>query len=333
MIHIAPLGKSNSTPILYLNFGIQNYLARIAVPFFFVCSGFLLYRKTKLSDFSLKPTKRYAQRILKLYLLWSLIYLPIRLRGFYSSNNSIVHDTLAYIRDFIFVGSYTQLWYLNATFFSVIVISFLLYKKVSPKILISIALILYLIGLTAQSWFGIVHPLQNKTPFLWKLLKVIQKVIYTTRNGLFMGIIFMSIGMIFAFYNIKISKRISLLGFVISMLIMFIEVFLLKQMDFAREYDMYLSLLPAVFFLFSLIKQVSLPDNIIYKKLRILSSLIFYTHLWIKYIVNIIISHTYDSLSLTPIPFILILTITILVSMIIVKLSENRVFKWLKNFY
>ena len=48
MIHITPFGEYE-----FLNFAIHNYVARIAVPYFFVTSGFLLFRKTSYDDFNI----------------------------------------------------------------------------------------------------------------------------------------------------------------------------------------------------------------------------------------------------------------------------------------
>lgn len=107
MIHIAPFGSTETRNIIsYLNFGVQQYLARIAVPFFFVTSGFLLYRKTSLSDFNLEPSKKYVVRIVRLYAIWSLIYFPLVFRGFFKDEKGIVHAILVYARNIIFTGSF-----------------------------------------------------------------------------------------------------------------------------------------------------------------------------------------------------------------------------------
>ena len=46
MIHVAPFGAAEkSSGKAMFNYFFQNYLARIAVPFFFVSTGFLLFRK------------------------------------------------------------------------------------------------------------------------------------------------------------------------------------------------------------------------------------------------------------------------------------------------
>lgn len=203
-IHIAPFGDNEN--LRFFNYGIQNYLARIAVPFFFVTSGFLLYRKSTLENFSMDRTFKYALRLLRLYIIWSLIYLPLNIKIFLGNGQSIIHSVLVYIRNFIFTGSYTQLWYLNATIFAVILISFLLKKHIAPKKIIIYAAVFYFAGLFAQSYFGVIRPLRDLTPNLWHMLKLLSKIIVTTRDGLFEGFLFVAIGMFFAFYREKFPK-------------------------------------------------------------------------------------------------------------------------------
>ncbi len=335
-IHILPFGYHGKTGIisyLNLNYIVQQYLARIAVPFFFVCSGFFLYKKTSLTNFTFESTKKYALRLLRLYITWTLIYFPLSLNRFLKNENGIIYGTLVYIRDFVFTAIYTNLWYLKATAFAVLLISFLLYKKVTPKKIIATAFVFYMIGLFAQSWFGFITPLRKLTPFIWSLLKIVEELIVTTRNGLFFGFIFVGIGMIFAFYKVNISKNKALIGFIVSMFLMLIEVFLLKYFGFIREFNMYLFLVPASFFGFSFVHQIRLKNSTIYKTLRILSSLIFYTHLWVSYITSKILAIICKPLVNTCLLFIVTLILTIAVSMIILKLSELQKFKWFKKLY
>ena len=69
MIHVVPLGSSQDRAVLLLNHALRNVLARAAVPFFFMCSGFFLYRKTPADRFSTEPTKKTVLRLGRLYLL------------------------------------------------------------------------------------------------------------------------------------------------------------------------------------------------------------------------------------------------------------------------
>ena len=334
MIHISPFGfyvKPNL--IAYFNYVIQQYLARLAVPFFFIASGYFLYRKTSLKNFSIEPTKKYAKKLLGHYIIWSVIYFPLNYIKFTNDERGMFHAVLLYIRDFIFVGSYRHLWYLNATIFAVVLISVLLYKNVSPKKMLAAAYMLYFVGLFDRSWYGFIVPLKEAAPHIWNVLKFIQMIIVTTRNGLFEGFLFVGIGMLFAFYEINIPKKKAFMGFAVSMVLMFFEVFILQYFKIIRGYEAYFFLVPAAFFMFSIVRDIRLPDNKIYKTLRILSSLIFYMHLWVEKIVGNILTTINDGLTDTFLCFVLTLLVTIIFAIIVMKLSNISRFKWLKKFY
>lgn len=334
IIHVAPFGEADEPSLMSnLNYFFQNYLARVAVPFFFICSGFFLYKKTTLESFSIEPTKKYVLRILVLYGIWTVIYFPLAFRALIKEDKGIVHAILTYLRNCVFSGSYSHLWYLPSLIFAVLIVSFLLFKKVPPKKMFFAAVILYVIGLLAQSWFGIIEPLETLAPSIWAFLKLLRKIIVTTRNGLFEGFIFVFLGMLFAFYDLKISKKKALIGFFTSMLLLFFEVFLLKHIEFVRQYDMYLFLIPAAFFSFAFVSQVNLPNKAIYKKLRSLSSLIFYSHLWVLAVVRKALKLVSEPLSESFLLFIIVLLITIIGSLIVIKLSQLPKMKLLKRLY
>lgn len=93
----------------------------------------MLYRKSSLNDFSLNRTKLYVVKLIKLYVIWTLIYFPFKIKTILTDERGIIYGVLTYCRDIVFVGSYMQLWYFPALIFSVVVISFLLSKKISLK--------------------------------------------------------------------------------------------------------------------------------------------------------------------------------------------------------
>lgn len=332
MIHIPPFGSEDDIGVVrYLNYGVCNCLGMIAVPFFFVTSGFLLFRKTSYENFDIIPIKKYVLRLLKLYIIWSLIYLPIVVE--YSKGYEVTYALLVYIRNFIFVGSYGQLWYLNATVVAVILISCLLVRKITVRKIMVSAFLFYIIGLLAQSWFGIIALMKSGFPNIWMILKLIQKVILTTRNGLFFRFLFVGMGMYYAFSKCKIAKEKALMGFIISIILMFLEALILKKINWVYMCDMYLFSIPTTYFGFGYIKQVELQDNNIYRMLRSLSSLIFYTHLWFKYLVWKFLSLFHEGLEKTCLLFIVTLIVTVICSILIIFLSDLNKLKWLKKLY
>lgn len=333
MIHVLPFGRSNSYTVKLLNYGVQNWLARISVPFFFVCSGFFLYKKTTITTFDIEPTKKHIIHLLKLYLIWTIIYLPLNAVAFLGDPKGILHAALLYLRDCIFAGSFAQLWYIPATIFAFFLISFLLSKKDPPIIIVLFSFLAYLVGLLAQSYFGILRPLERVAPSTWSFLRTLQKIIVTTRDGFFEGFFFVGLGMIFAYYEITIPKKKALIGFLCSFSLMFVEAFFLKYINFVRATDMYLFLIPTTIFGFSYVLQTRLPDSPIFLELRRLSLLIFYSHPWITVFVSVGLKHIYAPLANTPLLFVLTTIFTITISFVVIRLSEHRHFQWLKTLY
>lgn len=56
---------------------IVNLLFSMAVPYFFICSGFFLFRNDKKADINYRII-HYVKGILFMYMIWTFIYLPLR---------------------------------------------------------------------------------------------------------------------------------------------------------------------------------------------------------------------------------------------------------------
>lgn len=331
-IHISPLGSNDSTIAKLFNYGIQHYLARIAVPFFFMCTGFLVFRKTELESFSITVGIQYAKKTYKLYLLWTLIYSPFIIKGIMSHNRGVIYGLIGFIRNFLFVGSYTHLWYLNASAFAVLLISILLYKRIRISWIVGGGLVLYLIGLLPQSYFGLFENFKAY-PFIWNSAKLFEKIIVTTRNGLFEACLFVGLGMLLAYKPIQLSAKVSSIGFCCSMLFMLFEVAMLTYCKWIRGYDMYLFLVPSSFFLFYFVSHIEVKNHRIYRFLRLSSSLIYFTHLWINSLVGKAYTWGGIDASRTGLQFITSLVLSILVSYLIITLSKCKYWGWLKKLY
>lgn len=331
MIHIAPFGKQTSTNILsYLNFGLSQCLCRIAVPLFFIFNGFFLYKKTPLEKFSIQYSKKYFFHILKLYLLWSLIYFPIKLIGILNNPKGIVYGFVGYFKDLICVGSYTHLWYLNALLFAVALISFLLHKKWTPKKILLTSSFFYIIGLLGDGYYGIISPLLQ-FPFVGEIINIYFKIFSTTRNGLFFAFFFVSLGMILSGKEIKISRKKSLFFFILSLFLLYTEVFVITHFDIAKDRNILLFTIPSALFCFLYLKKVKLKDT--KRNIRKISSLIFYSHVWVIKMVSYCSKILGIHIQSTPLPFLIVLTVTILISIIAIKISNTKKFGWLKNIY
>ncbi len=333
-MHVQVFEDTDVALFRLLNYGIENWLARIAVPFFFVSSGFFLYRKTTPQNFSLEPTKRYVAKLIRLYALWTLLYFPLKVRAILTDGQGLGHGILMYCRDVIFVGGYWHLWYFPALIFAVLLITVLLSRKVSLKKILTAALCFYAVGLLGQSYFGLIKPLEFNAPQLWGLLKTVQTVIFTTRDGLFDGFLFVAMGAAFAFCGFEMPRRKALVGFFVSYALMFVEALVLRRLDFVLEQDMYVFLVPLTWFAFALVVGYRIPSGSgIYKTLRVMSSLIFYVHWWLAVLIDKAFLLAGIDASGTCLRFVLTVLASILVSYVIYRLSNREHFTWLKRLY
>ena len=134
-IHTCPLNNYKNEIVL----AIYNSFVDIAVPFFFLASGFLLANKFQYpfdSDNNIQYIRNYLLRIIKLYVMWSLIYLPLAIWHYISTQTNVIKSVLSYIRGFVFIGEHYNswpLWYLLSTIYALALIIFLLKRKSTFK--------------------------------------------------------------------------------------------------------------------------------------------------------------------------------------------------------
>ncbi len=186
-LHIFPVSKLNGIQGV-ISYEIASGITRIAVPIFFIISGYFL--RNKLND--KKYLLKYAKRILLLYGVWQLIYLPDLIRcyqlGWFSSTDAILK----------LVYGYWHLWYLLATVLAV----WLLFLTRDLSLRTKWVLIF---GLLA---FGYAYQILIQSEFLkdCEVLVDIYAFIGTTRNFLFFAFPSMLIGTLYDHWSVKISK-------------------------------------------------------------------------------------------------------------------------------
>lgn len=253
------------------NYFWVSVLARLAVPFFFMTSGFFLAKK--LESCATVRSKQdyivsYAKRLLKLYILWSMIYLLFQALIWLVKGDGWAYWG-EYIHEFIFEGSYYTLWYLPALIFAS-VFAYILFSFFKPEAVLVITFILYTIGTLLQSYFDL---FQQKD-----LLSGYYSLFLTTRNGLFFGSFFVSAGMYVATVNHKRTSIRNLKLFIVSFLLLTVEAFNMIDSPFTKGSGMWFLLAPAVYFLFSYLKEVQLRNRPIYSLMRPISFIIYVAH-------------------------------------------------------
>ena len=142
-IHVIPVPKDGQ----FINSLIQSILD-CAVPYFFLVSGFLLAKKMdRYPENKEKVIVDFIKSSIKLYLIWTFIYLPITLAGLVINDELNIKSGLFVIKNIVFKGENFfswPLWYLlTLVYFGIsLLISFKL--KFQPKYLFSSFYILFI---------------------------------------------------------------------------------------------------------------------------------------------------------------------------------------------
>ncbi|MFT4145941.1 MAG: serine racemase VanT catalytic subunit [Mobilitalea sp.] len=233
-IHISPLSSYNETG----DFILTRIIARVAVPFFFMTSGFFL-----ISKYSCNAEKlgAFIKKTAFIYGIAIVIYIPLNIYSGYFTQENLISNV---IKDIVFDGTMYHLWYLPASIVGAAMAWFLV-KQFGFKRAFAIALILYFIGMFGDSYFGIAE----KLPLLNSAYGYLFEVSDYTRNGIFYAPVFFVMGGIIAEKSISLGKAMA--GLIVSFTLLLIEGAILHSFDLQRHDSMYITLIPCMYFLFT----------------------------------------------------------------------------------
>lgn len=160
-IHVSVFGNGYNRFAIYGNFFI-HLISRLAVPFFFVCSGFFLFRKMDEHSINFSAIKNYLRRIAMMYVFWSIAYLPLNCikYGLFRDELTVI-SVLKYIYQCLFVFSYTHLWYLLGLAYAILAVAMML-RFGRLRTTIVIGLVLYCFGLLNQGYHGFIEPFEEQ---------------------------------------------------------------------------------------------------------------------------------------------------------------------------
>ncbi|MDE7274712.1 MAG: serine racemase VanT catalytic subunit [Lachnospiraceae bacterium] len=254
-IHTSPLAGISETG----DFILTRIAARVAVPFFFVTSGFFLisrynYQIGKLGAFVRKTALIYGAAI--------LIYIPVNLYNGYFKMENLLPNL---IKDIVFDGTLYHLWYLPASITGGAAAWYLV-KKLDYKRAFAVTAVFYLIGLFGDSYYG----LAEKNLVCSRFYALLFQVSDYTRNGIFFAPVFFVTGGFIADRKEEAAcnetqcrdseprKMASVkdgVCFGLILALMLAEGLTLHHFQIQRHDSMYVFLPPCVYFLFSFLLQ------------------------------------------------------------------------------
>lgn len=314
MIHVNPFTGT-------MNFIVWGVISRLAVPFFFLLSGYFLSKKidNRRTD-SGEIVFEFLTRISKRYIFWFCLYL-IFMEFSWKGYGLVSSHKNKFVVIFI-EGALYHLWFLPALIFGTAFV-FYLREKFSTKTLIIIAAVLYFVGLSMNSYAGIFSDINH-----WK--SVSSTFLYG-RNGLMVGFPLIFAGTLIE-RNVHSLKR-DFLYFALTLNILFLEVLFVSRTTTRSEYDFYLSLPFVVFFLLKIVLNFRIESKEGWPDMGAISSLNYLAHPMFYYsILKLATDYSLTSISSSGwLIWSLTTSSTLLFSYLLVRISKKKYFVWIQE--
>ncbi len=296
-IHTEPFGFN-----VWMDRGF-GIITRLCVPFFFTASSYFYWVKK-----GTKPVIRYILRLALLYLIWTIIYLPLDIHklGTWSFMECV---------DIFLWSGYRHMWYISCSIIGFLIV-YLLSRRFNAKTVLAISFVFLFIGCCKSTWLPLIRQMSNL--HLYDFLG--------SRNGLFYAFPYMALGKYIAEYKSQTKRRIIYAKLCASMLLLILESFIFVVKYQTNSTILWLSVFPATFYLFQLL----LTYNISIKKevsvrARNVSTLIYFLHPYF-------ILAFAGVLSNIPL-FIVVSACSLVASYIIVRVSKVKNLGFLKYLY
>lgn len=320
----------------YLSYYFTATVCRLAVPFFFACAGYFL--ADKWTDG--KAMKRYILRLLKLYSVWTALYLPQIVYQYRKSGLSSWEMAGDFLYRFVITGSYTQFWYFPALLTAVCAIYLLKSKMHIPdRVLIPVIGVLHIVGVMGNSYYGF---LIGKVNWITKVYESYFSLFETTRGGIFFGLFYLYMGTSVRGWLQREEtgwKRQVVLGgrLLLGLVALFGERAWLLQRTAYTMSDMTFVMAPVVLILLLLGICLRFPES--WKKrgvaLRNCSTIIFCSHLLIEFYLHkaLLVVGAGEVLGHSLFWFGYAYGGALMLAALVLFLSEKKGFRWLKALY
>lgn len=323
-IHRSPFGAG------LLTFTVQNIFGRLAVPFFFAAAGFLFFRPAQ--DGGKKSNAeffRYIKRLVILYAVWTLFYMPAAAYRFDFETYGLFKFILNYAKRSLLEVSIIHLWYLLALIVAVCVV-FALSKKLGYGTVFLVSAVFYALYLLTTEFESIAL---NAPPVTLFKKAVDLFPVAGIKNGIFIGFVFVALGAFVANRKIKM-QRLGIWSLLFAGISLVAAEALLRRYLGQTEYlNVAVFHVPATCLLLLAASQAQLKERRIYLALRQTNSLIYFSHLLIiTEWYNLMFAGTaLEQLSKVPLFFFAFtLCYTLAFSFAVVWLEKKKSFRFLK---
>lgn len=313
---------------------VKFVFTRLAVPFFFIASGFFFYNGLSKSNNKKTYLFKYEKNIFKIFAIYALVlYLPFTIVSYIQNNPNagFMKIVLLLVRRVLVIGP-GPYWYLVALIWSTIFLYICHGKK---DFLLKAAIV---IGLLLNICYSCFQGILSQFHIFRMFFKLVYFVYSWEYNFFMFGIPFAGIGFLIAKKKLSWSKEISIFILVISTVLRIAEynMQLLFPGKFWETNSLSVAFILQAVAFFMLAKTLELNwKSKTSLSIRQLSSWIYFTHVIILYnILNPILSR-YTNIPLYSgvmiLPKLLIVLMICLFLFVIIKKIDNRYLNILIN--
>lgn len=231
-----------------VNLFIESTLPRLAVPYFFACSGFFFFKNLDYNNGKIINSKENRQKLHKyiirlsiLYVIWSVIYLSVQIYEWYHTNWLSLGAFKDYFISFFTRGSYYHMWYVLYLIFATIALYFIM--SISKRFIVyGLAVVFYIISMFAYAYDLFLPPVNITRA----IINYFPSLFYSITRALPL----ICIGIICIKHSSKRVKY-NLIGFIISFLGLIAEFCLINNFtDNHSSFSYIVFTIPCTYFLF-----------------------------------------------------------------------------------
>jgi len=257
---------------------IWNDILFLVVPYFFMAAGFFLFSKVyKKQDksYQLEVIWPYLKKLIKLYVYWTIIFLPITIWNFATNDLPFQKDIVLFIRGTFFFGEnyYSwPLWFLLSMIYAIAFIYLLILINLRLKTIFAISIVVFVMAIT----FNYLVLGKSENSYLLALGKGIKYLFLTGR--LFTSMFYLLVGGLIAMGKIKLS---SLTMLVLAAVAIAFQIFKVEIIS-----PLFFSFLPIILFYLTVgLKLDKLNNNAFLRKC---STVLYFTHMIVFFIYSLV---------------------------------------------
>ena len=308
--------------------GYITPLVRLAVPAFFMISGYFFFgRVNSLDSVSLKKAylKKSVTHNLKLYLFWFILLLPLTLYIRHYHTMGLAGGLVHLVRDFLFGSTFQSSWYIIALITGFAIVLFLS-DKISQSALVILGVILYIPSLLSSNYEFLLEYCDG--------LKIIGEslsaVFLLPCRNFSVSILYIAIGKYLAEKNYEGKTRQYTITFLLAFAALIAEYLMLRYSGVRiKNTDCFIALPFAAYYLCKvfLTLDITCKYSVILRKISTVS---YCAHMAVFMVVGKIfkIFEIPDWQNVLHFAFTLILTH--ILSLVLIKLTDYKVFRFLK---